>query len=98
MHFLKIRVFLGPILRILWSEMTNNLGVPEIQVFLGPILRGLWSEVMNNFAVPKICVVGELSCWGHNWNISAEFRSLLLLETCEIRVKIYILVNFEVCH
>ena len=44
---------------------------------------------MNNFAVPEIHVVGELSCWGHNWNISAEFCSLLLLERCKIRVKKY---------
>ena len=89
MHLLEICVFLGCVLRILWSEVTNNFGVPEIRVFLGLILRIFWSEVMNNFAVPKIHVVGELSCWGHNWNIIAEFCSLLLLERCEIRVKKY---------
>ena len=66
MHFLKSRVFLGWVLGILWSEVANNFAVPEIRVFLGPNLRILWPEVMNNFAVPEICVLGELSCWGHN--------------------------------
>ena len=83
----KICVFLGQILRVLWSEVMNNFAVPEICVFLSWILRILWSEVTNNFAVPEIHVVGELSCWGRNWNISAEFHSLLLLERCEIHVK-----------
>ena len=75
MHFLEIPVFLGWILRILWSEVTNNYGVPEIRVFLGWILKILWSEVMNIYGVTKIhiflypevfkfCVAGELSCWG----------------------------------
>ena len=44
----------------------DSLAVPEICVFLGLNLRVLWSKVTNNFAVPKICVLGELSCWGHN--------------------------------
>ena len=52
MHFLEIPVFLGWILRILWSEVTNNYGVPKIHVFLHP-------EIF------EFCVVGELSCWGH---------------------------------
>ena len=64
--FLKSHVFLGWVLRILWSKVVNNFAVPKIRVFLGPNLRVLWSEVMNNFAVPKICVYGELSCWGRN--------------------------------
>ena len=76
MHFLKIRVFLGWILRILWSEVMKNYGVPEIRVFLGWTLAILWPKVINNYGVPEIrvflhpemfkfCVVGELSCWGH---------------------------------
>ena len=96
--FPKIRVFLGPNLKVLWSEVTNNFGFPEIHVFLGPNLRVLWSKVTNNFAVPEICVLGEISCWGHKRNISAKFRSLLLLERCKICMKIYILGNFEVRH
>ena len=52
MHFLKIPVFLGWILRILWSEVTNNYGVPKICVFLHPEMF-------------EFHVVGELSCWGH---------------------------------
>ena len=74
--FLKIPVFLGWILRILWSEVTNNYGVPKIRVFLGWILKILWSEVTNIYGVPEIrvflypemfkfCAVSELSCWGH---------------------------------
>ena len=51
MHFLKIPVFLGWILRILWSEVMNNYGVPEIRVFLH-------AETF------EFHVVGELSCWG----------------------------------
>ena len=50
--FLKILVFLGWILRILWSKVMNNYGVPEIRVFLHPEMF-------------KFHVVGELSCWGH---------------------------------
>ena len=61
----------------------------KIHVFLGWVLRILWSEVMNNFGVPKICVAGELSCWGCNWNISAKFHSLLLLERYKIHMKKY---------
>ena len=61
MHFLKIRVYLGLILRILWSKVTNNFGFPKIRVFLGPNLKVLWSEVTNNFVVPEIHVLGELS-------------------------------------
>ena len=34
MHFLKSRVFLGWGLKILWSEVMNNYGIPEIRVFL----------------------------------------------------------------
>ena len=75
MHFLKIPVFLGWILRIPWSKVKNNYGVPKIRVFLGWILMILWSKMTNNYGVPKICVflhpemfefhvVGELSCWG----------------------------------
>ena len=73
--FLEIPVFLGWILRILWSKVTNNYGVPENRVFLGWILKILWSEVTNIYGVPEICVflypetfkfhaVDELSCWG----------------------------------
>ena len=94
--FPEIRVFLGLNLRVPSSEVINNFGFPKIHVFLGPNLRVLWSEVMNHFAVPEIRVLGELSCWGRNWNISAEFCSFLLLEKCKICVKIYILGNFEV--
>ena len=50
-HFLKIPVFLGWILRILWSEVTNNYGIPKIRVFLH-------AETF------EFHVVGELSCWG----------------------------------
>ena len=75
MHFLKIPVFLGWVLAILWSEVTNDYGVPKICVFLGWILAILTPKVTNNYGVPKIrvflhpetfkfCVVGELSCWG----------------------------------
>ena len=75
MHFLKIPVFLGWILRILLSEVTNNYGVPKIRVFLGWILKIPWSKVTNIYGVPKIRVflypemfkfhvAGELSCWG----------------------------------
>ena len=46
----KICVFLGWILKILWSEVMNIYGVPEIRVFLYMF---------------KFCAVGELSCWGH---------------------------------
>ena len=74
MHFLKICVFLGLILVILWSKVTNNYGVPKIRVFLGQILVILWPKVMNNYGVPEIRVflhpetlkfhvVGKLSCW-----------------------------------
>ena len=56
MHFLKIRVFLGLVLRILWSKVMNNYGVPKIRVFLGWILVILWPKVMNNYDVPKIRV------------------------------------------
>ena len=77
MHFLKIPVFLGWILRILWSKVTNNYGVSKICVFLHPEMF-------------EFHVVGELSCWGHNWNRCAKSHSLLLLERCKIRVKIYI--------
>ena len=80
MHFLKIRVFLGWILVILWPKVTNNYSVPEIHVFLGWILAIFWPKVMNNYGVPKIrvflhpemfefCVVGELSCWGFKLEI-----------------------------
>ena len=87
MHFLEIHVFLGWVLRILWSKVTNNYGVPEIRVFLGWILAILWPKVMNNYGVPKIRVflhpetfefhvVGELSCWGHKLEIDvANFVS-----------------------
>ena len=51
MHFLEIPVFLGWILRILWSEVTNNYGVPKIHVFL-------------HVEMFEFHVVGELSCWG----------------------------------
>ena len=51
MHFLKIPVFLGWILRILWSEVTNNYGVPEICILL-------------HVEMFEFHVVGELSCWG----------------------------------
>ena len=51
MHFLKISVFLGWVLRILWSEVSNNYGVSEIHVFL-------------HVEMFKFHVVGELSCWG----------------------------------
>ena len=51
MHFLKIPVFPGWILRILWSEVTNNYGVPEIHIFL-------------HVEMFEFRVVGELSCWG----------------------------------
>ena len=80
MHFLKIHVFLGWILVILWLNVTNNYGVPEIRVFLGWILVTLWPKVTNNYGVPKIRVflhpetlkfhvVGEFSCWGHKLEI-----------------------------
>ena len=49
MHFLEIPVFLGWILRILWSEVTNNYGVPEIRIFL-------------HVEMFEFHVVGELSC------------------------------------
>ena len=49
--FLEIPVFLGWVLRILWSEVMNNDDVFEICVFL----------CVEMF---KIHVVGELSCWG----------------------------------
>ena len=48
--FLKIPVFLGWVLRILWSKVTNN-DVSKIRVFL----------CVEMF---KFHVVGELSCWG----------------------------------
>ena len=51
MHFLKIPVLLGWILRILWSEVTSNYGVPKIHIFL-------------HVEMFEFCVVGELSCWG----------------------------------
>ena len=51
MHFLEIPVFLGWFMRILWSEVTNNYGVPEIHVFL-------------HVEMFEFCVVGKLSCWG----------------------------------
>ena len=56
MHFLKIRVYLGLILRILWSKVTNNFGFSKIRVFLGLNLKVLWSGVMHNFGFPKIRV------------------------------------------
>ena len=73
--FSKFVSFWVGFLRILWSEVMNNYGVPEICVFLGWILAILWSKVTNNYGVPKIRVflhpemfefhvVGELSCWG----------------------------------
>ena len=49
--FLKISVFLGWVLRILWSEVTNNDDVSEICIFL----------CVEMF---KFHVVGELYCWG----------------------------------
>ena len=52
MNFLKITVFLGWILRILWYEVMNDYGVPKIHVFLHP----------ETF---EFHVVGELSYWGH---------------------------------
>ena len=48
--FLEIRVFLGWVLRILWSEVVNNDDVSKICVFL----------CVEMF---KFHVVGELSCW-----------------------------------
>ena len=80
MQFLKIRVFLGLILAILWPKVMNNYGVLEIRVFLGWILAILWPKVTNNYGVPKIRVflhpemlefhvVGELSCWDHKLEI-----------------------------
>ena len=99
--FLKIPVFLGWILRILWSEVTNNYGVPKIHVFLGWILKILWSKVTNIYGVPEIHVflypeMFKFMLWVSflagviNWDRCAEFRSLLLLERFKIRVKIYI--------
>ena len=49
--FLKIPVFLGWVLRILWSKVMNNDGVSEIHIFL----------CVEMF---EFHVVGELSCWG----------------------------------
>ena len=49
--FLKIPVFLGWFLRILWSEVTKNYGVSKICIFL-------------HVEMFKFHVVGELSCWG----------------------------------
>ena len=65
MHFLKIPVFLGWILAILSSEVTNDYGVPEIRVFLHP----------ETF---KFHVVGELSCWGCKleWMCQISFPSV----------------------
>ena len=51
MHFLEIPVFLGWILRILWSKVTHNYGLPEICVFLDPEMF-------------EFHVAGEVSCWG----------------------------------
>ena len=110
MHFLKIPVFLGWILRILWSKVTNNCGVPEIRVFLGWILKILWSKVTNIYGVPKIHVflypetfkfhvVGEFSCWGHE----LEQMCQILFPSVTGKVQnsreyIHILGNFDVCH
>ena len=49
--FLKIPFFLGWVLRILWSKVTNNDDVSKICIFLG----------VEMF---EFHVVGELSCWG----------------------------------
>ena len=87
MHFLKIPVFWGWILRILWSEVMNNYGVSEIHVFLHVETFELMLWVSFLAAVL-------------NWNRCAEFCSLLLLERCKICVKnihnLHILGNFEV--
>ena len=50
MHFLKIPVFLGWVLMILWSEVMKNYDVPKIRIFL-------------HVDMFEFCVVGELSCW-----------------------------------
>ena len=78
MHFLEICVFLGWVLRILWSEVTNNYGVPEIRVFLGWMLVILWPKVSfciqkhSNFMLWVSFLAGVI-----NWNRCAEFCSLL---------------------
>ena len=51
MHFLKIPVFLGWILRMFWSKVMNIYGVPKIHIFLH----------VETF---KFHVVGELSFLG----------------------------------
>ena len=56
MHFLKICVFLGLVLVILWLKVMNNYGVPKIFVFLGWILVILWPKVTNNYGVLEIHV------------------------------------------
>ena len=85
MHFLKIPVFLGWILSILWSEVTNNFGVPKICVFLH-------AETL------KFHLAGELSCWG--LDLEYMWRILFPSVTGKVqnsREKIYILGNFGVC-
>ena len=67
MHFLEIPVFLGWVLRILWSEVMNNYGVPEICVFLG-------SETF------KFCLVGKLSYWGVTTKYCDVTNAILALE------------------
>ena len=69
MHFLKICVFLGLVLVILWPKAMNNYGAPKIRVFLGWILAILWPKVTNNYGVPKICVflhpkIAQILCCG----------------------------------
>ena len=86
MHFLKIPVFLGWILRILWSGVMNNFGVPKIHVFLH-------AEML------EFHLAGELSCWGLELEYMCQilFPSVTgkVQNSCE---KIYILGNFEVHH
>ena len=55
-QFLKIHVFWGWILAILWPKVMKNYGIPEIRVFLGRILVILWPKVTNNYGVPEIHV------------------------------------------
>ena len=51
MHFLEIPIFLGWVLRILWSEVMKNDGVSKIHIFL-------------HVEMFEFHVVDELSCWG----------------------------------
>ena len=79
MHFLKIPVFLGWILRILWSKVTKNYGVLKIHVFL-------------HVEMFKFHVVGELSCWGTEleWMCQISFPSVTG-KVQNLREKIYII-------